>query len=386
MSNWIDYYRVLQVAYNAEPIVIESTYKRLCKIYHPDINRSPDAVRRMQEINAAYSVLGDARKRNAYYLEWVGHNRKTAGSSAKQEPKKPQGSPRAAQTSDSRQYSYKQGPKSDAEAADDVMTHYFLSLCAGQYRDAYYMLCSQDRNSIKFEAFEQWQRAVSEVYRIRSFKTRAPKAVEKSPISPKSMDKALRFVIEIVEENMFSRKTNRYSFTKVAVCEQQGWRVYLGYKDLAKVMEKFKTTHNPSAEKYTMPDLEGFCKRAEPECYRYKRHKRDFVLGVIRINILREGLGQVLTEKIIAQGGSVIAKSLRLIDSFAYIGNGFFAVLLSEARMNSAKSIIARLFRQTEQDVWKCFDSKISIHCELRQYEGGDIKRNVQACLNSLDK
>ncbi|MBQ7605652.1 MAG: DnaJ domain-containing protein, partial [Firmicutes bacterium] len=38
MNKFTDYYKVLQVHYEADSKMIESAYKCLCKQYHPDIN------------------------------------------------------------------------------------------------------------------------------------------------------------------------------------------------------------------------------------------------------------------------------------------------------------------------------------------------------------
>ena len=61
-----DYYRTLQVDPDAEPEVIVAAYRKLAGKYHPDLNSSPDAVGRMQDINAAYAILGDPAQRAAY--------------------------------------------------------------------------------------------------------------------------------------------------------------------------------------------------------------------------------------------------------------------------------------------------------------------------------
>lgn len=62
----VDYYEILQVSPKAEPEVIEGAYKQLARKYHPDVNKSPDALTHMKEINAAYQVLSDATKRAQY--------------------------------------------------------------------------------------------------------------------------------------------------------------------------------------------------------------------------------------------------------------------------------------------------------------------------------
>jgi curved DNA-binding protein CbpA len=65
----LDYYRILQVDPAAEPEVIKAAYRRLADKYHPDKNKSHDALDRMQKINEAYSVLGDDTKRTQYDSE-----------------------------------------------------------------------------------------------------------------------------------------------------------------------------------------------------------------------------------------------------------------------------------------------------------------------------
>jgi DnaJ-class molecular chaperone len=62
----VDYYRVLQVDPDAEPEVIAAAYRKLAAKYHPDVNSSPEANTRMQEINVAYGVLGDPAARAEY--------------------------------------------------------------------------------------------------------------------------------------------------------------------------------------------------------------------------------------------------------------------------------------------------------------------------------
>ncbi|MGQ0602082.1 MAG: J domain-containing protein [Anaerolineales bacterium] len=61
-----DHYATLQVSPEAEPEVIEGAYRKLAQKYHPDKNRSREALQRMQAINAAYEVLRDPVQRAAY--------------------------------------------------------------------------------------------------------------------------------------------------------------------------------------------------------------------------------------------------------------------------------------------------------------------------------
>jgi hypothetical protein len=58
-----DPYKVLKVDPSADIEIITAAYKALSKKFHPDVNKSPDAVAKMQEINRAYDSLKDPAER-----------------------------------------------------------------------------------------------------------------------------------------------------------------------------------------------------------------------------------------------------------------------------------------------------------------------------------
>jgi len=59
-------YDTLGVSPTATQTQIKSAYRSLSKLYHPDVNPSPDATSHMKEINSAYAILSDPAKRAAY--------------------------------------------------------------------------------------------------------------------------------------------------------------------------------------------------------------------------------------------------------------------------------------------------------------------------------
>ncbi|CAL9773453.1 unnamed protein product [Musa acuminata subsp. burmannicoides] len=61
-----DYYKILEVDYDATEEIIRSNYIRLALKWHPDKKKEESATSRFQEINEAYKVLSDPVKRREY--------------------------------------------------------------------------------------------------------------------------------------------------------------------------------------------------------------------------------------------------------------------------------------------------------------------------------
>lgn len=66
MSTKRDYYDILGVSKNASKDEIRKAYRKLALEWHPDRNKSSNANDKFKEINEAYEVLSDARKKETY--------------------------------------------------------------------------------------------------------------------------------------------------------------------------------------------------------------------------------------------------------------------------------------------------------------------------------
>ena len=65
-ENLPDYYAILQISKNASQNEIKKQFRLLAKKWHPDKKRSNDAEEKMAQINMAYEVLSDHKRRTMY--------------------------------------------------------------------------------------------------------------------------------------------------------------------------------------------------------------------------------------------------------------------------------------------------------------------------------
>lgn len=72
-----DYYEVLGTTRTASDVEIKRAFRSQARQYHPDVNKAADAEARFKEINEAYEVLSDPRKRAAY--DRYGHSGQAGG-------------------------------------------------------------------------------------------------------------------------------------------------------------------------------------------------------------------------------------------------------------------------------------------------------------------
>ena len=67
----MDYYNTLGLKPDSSAEEIKKVYRKLAMQYHPDRNGgNPESEKRIKEINEAYQILGDEKKRSLYDLQY----------------------------------------------------------------------------------------------------------------------------------------------------------------------------------------------------------------------------------------------------------------------------------------------------------------------------
>lgn len=61
-----DYYDILAISRSASEEEVRKAYRRLARQLHPDVNKAPDAAKKFAEVQKAYEVLSEPRKRELY--------------------------------------------------------------------------------------------------------------------------------------------------------------------------------------------------------------------------------------------------------------------------------------------------------------------------------
>lgn len=62
----MDYYEILGVSKNASAAEIKAAYRKQALKWHPDRNKSSEATAKFKEVNKAFEVLSDAKKKEVY--------------------------------------------------------------------------------------------------------------------------------------------------------------------------------------------------------------------------------------------------------------------------------------------------------------------------------
>lgn len=360
MSNTIDFYKTLQVHPEAGQEIIDAAYRCLSKKYHPDINRSPMATEHMKEINIAYSVVGDSRKRKQYHFERSRQN--SVG--------KPTASPfSSAPTPKPEKKEEKPPHKKEETLAEKVLDAFFKNTVHENWNEAYAELTKLDAQNIPLEDFVEWKNAVTRIYKLGDYKISYFRRYENCEYAGKIYPVILQFAVSIKEMHVVTSQVSEETTQKYVAFDGQEWRVCLGYKDLKPNILKFKYLAQslPKLDKEEVflkaidkidlltgtYSLNGFVEQAEREILRSKRYGNPLSMAVIGIepsqNEEMENEASNLTA-CISYFTETLCNNMRRTDVIGRCGENAIALLFTETKLSEAKKALAKLLELCESE------------------------------------
>ena len=357
MTSILDHYKILGVSVGAGIADITSSYRRLCRTYHPDLNDDPASEELMKRINIAYAVLREKLAREAIFRERQIYQRpvrryqnpdaRYRGADTRKWGAEPYG---AEYRTDS----------ADEKEARSVINSYFRMIAECDYQDAYKLLSSYDKKQISPESFIRWRKSVARLFKMRGYEIASDPAAATVSFSDDRVLRARRFSITVTEENITEEATQTGRVEKLVIDENGIWKVFLGYKgvgDLTRtfdekyevkkksdISKRWEAYYTGQAHEYNMLNLTGLRKPLSREIYRQSRFGGSITFAAISVKA--GGDGEAGHEELLRVAAKTIAASLRETDIPAYAGGGVFAILFTGLHEKSVEDIIVRITKK----------------------------------------
>ena len=360
MSSILEHYKVLGVNIGAGLSDVTSSYRRLCRIYHPDVNDDPASEEQMKRINIAYSVLRDKLRREIAFQQRQSYprpGRRYAGADVRAETEK---------------------------EANSALFGYFKAIGECDYSGAYIYLSSYDKRFVSLESFIDWRKSVARLYPMREFKISGGQSTITVAFGEGKSCIGLRFRVMITEEDVTEGKIQSGEVEKAVIYENGLWKVFLGYKSVGDLTrgfdERFEARRKRDITKrweeyyaglypeYNMLSIAGMRKAVLRELYRQKRFGG--ALTFAAISVKTGGMRRAGEDELLRSAAKTIVGALRETDVPAYAGDGVFAILLVELRKKDADDIVGRLIEKIREDAGPQLGAKAEIDYEFASWSG----------------
>lgn len=361
MTRFIDYYKLLQVHYLADTEVIEGAYKKLCKKFHPDVNKSITAEDKFKSLNQAYSILSNPETRSLFDKEYAKHFNISAYEDL-----------------NSKGYGKTNSSTQDSHlGALYALNSYFDGLISRDYLLAYNNISNHDKKNISEVDFKTWQQTVSQLYEIKSYKcVFIGKGSMKSTHGGHA--RILEFHVCLEELDKRSGEVKKVEMSRSVVEDGVGYRVYLGYSDIKDITEKLKELLNDNSE----DKMESYGKHEvllelQREILRANRYERPFTAIFIEVGFGEEYFDEQLIEDLFC----VIDKNIRSTDYFKRWNRNRLMLFLPETRIYGGKQTAEKLLEKVRN---KFADHGIVLNMGIVQNKGfylQELLDLLSACL-----
>jgi len=364
MPNLLESYRVLGVKVGANLVDVTTSYRQLCREYHPDISDNPEAEELMKQVNIAYTVLREKFKREAALRDKQSNIRTVRRPSPSTPVEKQEKTPeQSAHSYSAAQAKHREQVEeavvsAEAEAESKAILHsYFEALNKYDYIKAYSFLSAHDKNNITLESFTEWRESVAKLFPMREFKIAGGSSIAVVTWGGNRIFQARKFRVLITEDNYAASSTHSGQHDKLVVIENGRWGVFLGYKEVSELTQAFKKRFESKKKRdiekhreeyiaglnteYDMLNMKGMRKAVTKELYRQRRYGGAMTFAALSVKLPNDKTAG--ETELLRSAAKTINGTLREIDIPAYAGDGIFAVMFVELSKRNAENIVSRL-------------------------------------------
>jgi len=396
MSNLLESYRVLGVKVGAGMADVTTSYRQLCRTYHPDVTDDPDAEEQMKQINIAYTVLREKFRRESAFRDRQNYSRPVRRYPTQDTNRQTEDARQQATQAHEQKAAERAAASADAERlAYSVLHDYFIALNACDYSKAYDLLSNHDKNHIDIQSFTQWRESVARLYPMREFKIAGGSSIAVVTWGDNKTFHARKFRVAITEDSYTDTSSLSGDIDKLVINENGKWGVFLGYKEVSQLTrafdKRFESKKKQEVEKrweeyragfhheYDMLNIDGLRKTISKELYRQRRYGGSMTFAAISVD--HPDTQNNVREELLRSAAKTICSTLRETDVPAYADDGVFAVMFVELGKKNAKNIIERLIDSIRKNAGTSTGAKAQT-----DYEYGSWSGNGYADIDTLNE
>lgn len=333
-TNFKDYYKTLQVHYDASTEVIRAAYQKLSE----NFSKEPSA---LSELSEAFEILSDEKRRAVYHREWLSNFIERA---------------QFIQTAPKH---YIASPDDQKASAENVLQDFFQAVFLQDWENAYLRLSQKDRDCVSLNDFISWRTAISKCYNMQEFNIRYVRTLDSVTLDSITYRQVVEFQVIVTDLNQKNQEITTDTLRKYVTYDADAWRVCLGMRDIRKDIYKYRQLAEKLQRDATGFSLEylstaertdtmtgllseaGFFEEASREVERNRRYHNPFTL--LSFQVLCEEKSR--ENNCVCHLADIIRSTCRATDIAARLDNNQIICLLTETKMDDAEAAAQKFLR-----------------------------------------
>ncbi len=347
-----DYYKILQVHYDASFEVIQAAYERLTTV------TNSDSV--ITDYREAFHILGDPELRKQYHKIWALYF--TEQIDQIRHEMLPYTTSDVGLNTNSNDSISITMLQSSLEHATEIMDSFMNALQFSDFTRAYYYITNEDKEDYTQEDIELWRESYHQCYQFERYQIDYTRTYKDCKLDNVLYDNVIEFKVTIHQLNLVTDETETEVIRKCTAFDGSGWRVWLGNENIRKQIsfyQDYAKNHKRHSGKYQaemktdpltgMLNEYGFYITAKKEVARTKRYSNPFTLLAFQLNCQEEARETAC----LCQLSTILKKALRITDIAARLNNKQIICLLTETRKfngDAAANRFLRLIREQQSE------------------------------------